>query len=300
MRNRLVLLMLAAAAGSMPAAPAPAASIDDFINYSYLDDMSNPLLRGLLHVPAGHATDPDTPRPLVLFLHGAGESGTDNLRQINGNIDNLLAAAKNNDAFLYAPQTNMGWSSTALFSHAMEMIDRAIAERNVDPNRIYVTGLSMGGGGVWNFVNQFHDRVAAAVPICAVGPTASFMPADLLGESIWAFHGRSDHTVPVAETRSVINSLLTEAGLAIPDYPPTSSTFTPNTTFDFPPLDLHYTDMRGNHDIWSQVYNNAQMHDWMFSRGQVIPEPGTLAFLQLAVCVFAACRRRRNDAQQPG
>src|SRR4051812_12664924 len=160
------------------------ASISDFLSYSFLDNNNHPLLPGLLHVPAEYATDPTTPRPLILFFHGSGESGTNNVNQVNGNIDNLLAAAKARGAFLYAPQTNIGWENTTLFSDAMTMIDRAIAERDVDANRIYVTGLSMGGGGVWNFLNQFPDRVAAAVPICAVDPSSSFLPANVVNEPI--------------------------------------------------------------------------------------------------------------------
>jgi predicted peptidase len=210
-----------------------------------------------------------------LFLHGSGESGTDNRRQINGNIDNLLAAAKTRDAFLYAPQTNSGWSNATLLSHAMTMIDRAIAERSVDVNRIYVTGLSMGGGGVWNFVNQFPGRVSASVPICAVYPSFSFLPGNIVNEPIWAFHGRSDQNVPVTVTRDVINSLLIEAGLPIPEYPPINDTFGPHVKFDFPPLDLHYTDMRGSHNIWSQVYNTPAMYEWLFAHG-VVPEPSSL------------------------
>ena len=266
-----------------------AANISDFVTYSLTDNNST-LLPGLLHIPVEYASDPTVPRPLILFLHGSGESGTDNRRQINGNIDNLLAAAKSRGAFLYAPQTNIGWASTTLLSHAMTMMDRSIGEFNVDTSRLYVTGLSMGGGGVWNFLNQYPDRVAAAVPICAIGPSANFLPANIVNEPIWAFHGRSDRNVPVEVTRSVVNSLLTEAGQPIPDYPPTSDTFGPDVKFDFPPLDLHYTDMRGSHDIWFRVYNTPAMYDWLFTRG-LIPEPGTLTLALVGLIVWGGRRR---------
>ncbi len=259
---------------------APAASVNDFTDYSFVENNVT-LLPGRLHVPAGVAAEPNTLRPLILFLHGAGESGTNNLAQINGNIDNLLAAAKARDAFLYAPQTNSGWTSSTLLSHAMTMIDRAIADQHVDPNRIYLTGLSMGGGGAWNFMNQFPDRVAATVPIAAVSPTASFSPAKVIDEPIWAFHGRFDSTVSTNVTRSVINSLLTEAGQPIPTYPPLN-TFGPHVQFDFPPLDLHYTDMRGSHGIWPEVYNTPALYDWMFAHGAV-PEPCNFVLLFLGL-----------------
>jgi predicted peptidase len=274
------------------ARPSAAASVNDFQIYNFVDESNVTRLLGRLHVPADYSSDPATLRPLILFLHGAGESGTNNVAQINGNIDNLLTAAKARDAFLYAPQTNSGWENPIQFTRAMTMIDRAIAEQRVDPNRIYVTGLSMGGGGAWNFLNQFPDRVAATVPICGVYPAFGFEPSNVVNEPIWAFHGRNDTTVPVQVTRDVVNSLLIEAGLPIPEYPPTiNNVFGPIETFDNPPLDLHYTDYRGGHGIWPQVYNRPDLYDWMFAHGAV-PEPGTLLLVTIAgLCVQIARRR---------
>jgi predicted peptidase len=275
--------------------PVRAASINDFVNYSFLDNNNSTVLPGLLHVPAGYAANPAMPRPLILFLHGAGESGTNNRSQINGNIDNLLAAAKARDAFLYAPQTNIGWGNAARLANAMTMIDRAIVERNVDPNRIYVTGLSMGGGGTWNFLNQFPERVAASAPICGVGPTSSFVLGNVLNEPIWAFHGRFDSTVLATVTRNIINSFLVAEGLPLPTYPPLN-TFGPHVQYDFPPLDLHYTDMRGSHGIWPEVYNNAAMYDWLFAHG-VVPEPSSLFLAGLVLVAVCASRCRTPQLQ---
>ncbi|HEX3602302.1 MAG TPA: hypothetical protein VHU84_19265, partial [Lacipirellulaceae bacterium] len=169
-----------------------AANVNDFLVYNYTDSSNHIVLPGRLHVPAEYAADPNVPRPLILFFHGSGESGTNNTAQVNGNIDNLLAAAEARGAFLYAPQTNIGWDSPTLLGDALAMIDQAIAQRDVDPNRIYITGLSLGGGGAWNFLNLFPNRVAATVPICAVGPSGNFDFNGLLGEPIWAHHGRFD------------------------------------------------------------------------------------------------------------
>lgn len=267
-----------------------AANVSDFQVYNYLDAGNNILLRGRLYVPAEYASDPNTQRPLILFLHGSGESGINNTSQVNGNIDNLLAAAKARGAFLYAPQTNIGWSNSTLFDYAMSMIDRAVAEMNVDTNRIYVTGLSMGGGGTWNFLNQFPDRVAAAVPICASPPYPSFNFSELLDEPIWAFHGRFDTTVPTTVTRDMINTFLTLAGQPLPTYPELN-TFGPNVQFDFPPLDLHYTDWRGSHGIWGPVYAQPALYDWMFSLG-VVPEPGVIFLAGVAFVALVSSRSR--------
>jgi predicted peptidase len=165
--QNIVSLTVVALTGFYPAFSSSAANVSDFINYS-VDSNNNVQLPGRLHVPADYAANPDIERPLILFLHGGGESGTNNLAQINGNVDNLLAAAKQRGAFLYAPQTNSGWGDGPSIPNAMTMIDRAIADFNVDTNRVYVTGLSLGGGGVWNVLNQFAERVAASVPICCV------------------------------------------------------------------------------------------------------------------------------------
>ncbi len=272
--------------------PAVAASINDFLSYILRDSNNIPLLPGLLHIPTEFASDPTTPRPLILFLHGAGESGRDNRLQINGNIDNLLTAAKARGAFLYAPQTNIGWGDATLLSYAMTMIDRAIAERSVDPTRLYVTGLSMGGGGVWNFLNQYPDRVAGGVPICAISPTSSFLPANVVDEPIWAFHARNDGTVSPTASRNVVNRLLNEASQPLPAYPALNN-FAANYQFDDSLLDLHYTEYRtGGHGIWGQVYNTPAMYDWLFAHSSV-PEPGTLA---LALFSLIACGHHRRKS----
>jgi predicted peptidase len=271
-----------------------AAPLSEFSVYNLLDNGNNILLPGRLHIPAGYAANPNKLRPLILFLHGAGESGTNNTSQVNGNIDNLLTGAKNHDAFLYAPQTNAGWSSSVILARAMTMIDRAVDERRVDPNRIYVTGLSMGGGGTWEFLGQYPDRVAAAAPICGVSPFLPFDTATIVDEPIWAFHGRFDSTVHVSHTRNVVNSLLAEAGQTPPTYLP-PNTFAPHQHFNFSPLNLRYTDMRGGHGIWPEVYNNftidnENIYDWMFAQRQ-IPEPTTLPLTLLALSVLVSSRR---------
>jgi predicted peptidase len=285
---RVLVAALALAVVVVPCA-APAASISDFLSYTLSNDDQLPLLRGRLHVPADYANHPSKSRPLMLFLHGAGESGTNNISQINGNIDNLLAAAKTRDAFLYAPQTNIGWANSTLMSYAMAMIDRAIDERNVDPNRIYVTGLSMGGGGVWNFVNQFPDRVAASVPIAAINPSGSFLPATVIDEPIWAFHARNDGTVSANASRSVVNRLLNEAGQQLPAYPALNN-FSADFQFDAPLYDLHYTEYRtGGHGIWGRVYNTSAMYDWLFAHSSV-PEPSAVALMMIGL-VACGCNR---------
>ena len=146
----------------------------------------------------------------------------------------------------------------------------------------------MGGGGAWNFLNDFPDRVAATVPICAVPPSGTFDFAGLLGEPIWAHHGRFDSNVPATVTRSMIDTFLGVAGIPAPAYKPLN-TFWPDTTYDFPSINLHYTDYQGSHDIWSRVYARPELYDWMFAQG--VPEPGTSA-LGIALLALIGARVR--------
>lgn len=290
MRNVLARSAIAVTI-ALIAVQAPAASVNDFIDYTLRNANNLTLLFGRLHIPASYAIEPDKPRPLILFLHGAGELGTNNTSQINGNIDNLLAAAKARDAFLYAPQTNSGWTSNTVLTRTMAQIDRAIAERSVDPNRIYLTGLSMGGGGSWNFLNAFADRFAATVPICAVTPTSTFDPSNIVDEPIWAFHGRNDSVVSPLASRSVVNSLLNEAGEPLPAYPALND-FAADFHFDSPSRDLQYTEYRtGDHGIWPRVYNTPALYDWMFSQTSV-PEPSAIALALWAIIAGANHRRK--------
>jgi predicted peptidase len=265
---------------------AHAANINDFAVFNLTSGAST-LLRGRLYVPP-EASQPG-PRPLILFMHGAGESGTNNTLQVNGNIDNLLAEAKRRGAFLYAPQTNNGWGNATTNQRVMQMVDAALAQYNVDSRKLYVTGLSMGGGGTWNMLDDYGDRFAAGVPICAVAPVAPFSAAGMLDEPIWAFHARNDGTVGVGTSRSVFNSLLAAGGESAPTYLPGSTLV--DSHFASGVNDLQYTEYyTGGHGIWGRVYNTPAMYDWLFSHTSV-PEPAGLAPMSAIALLFGARRR---------
>ena len=258
-----------------------AASVEDF------QDFSTTFLPGRLYVPP-EAGD----RPLILFLHGAGEIGGDNISQIGSNIDNLLNAAKQRGAFLYAPQAGpwnfmpSDWGVVSRTTTVMAMIDQAISEYRVDPTRLYVTGLSMGGGGTWDMMNRHSDRFAAGVPIAGVKPSKDFDATKLVEEPIWAFHARNDGVVTVARSRDTINSILAASGEPTLTYPPITD---PNT-FEYvnDNLQMNYTEWAtGGHGIWWQVYDTTEMYDWMFSKTTAVPEPSTgllmgMMFIQAA------------------
>src|SRR5215212_1257419 len=183
------------------------ASVADFVDFSLRNASNQVILPGRLYVPPEATSDPTTPRPFILFMHGGGEAGTNNLAQINGNIDNLLAEAKRRGAFLYAPQSTGAWSTTTLTTNVMTMIGRAETTQNVDEHRLYVTGLSNGGGGTWNIASRYPGVFAAALPICGVTPASDFVPSRLLNEPVWAFHARNDTVVSVNVSRNVVNNI---------------------------------------------------------------------------------------------
>ena len=263
---------------------ASAASLSDFVDFTMPNPgIGSPLLPRRIYVPPEAANGP---RPLILFLHGAGESGINNTAQVNGNIDNLLFEAKRRGAYLYAPQTNNGWGNTTTNGRVMSMIDRAMFEQSINTNRLYVTGLSMGGGGAWNFLSFYGDRFAAGVPICGVAPMTGFLSSNLLDEPIWAFHARNDATVNVSNSRNRINGILAAAGQPPPAYPGSG-----DFQFDAATLDLHYTEYAsGGHGIWPRVYATPAMYDWLFAHA--IPEPSSLTLLASMALSLIAQRRR--------
>lgn len=271
---------------SLLSRPLSAADPNEFLDYSVTG------LPGRLYVPPEAMTSVD-PRPFVLFLHGAGEIGNNNTAQVNGNINNLLDVSKERGAFLYAPQAAGSWGPTNRTSLVMDQVDQALASYHIDSDRVYVTGLSMGGGGTWNMLNRFSDRFAAGVPIAAISPSGDFNPSNLLGLPTWAFHARNDNVVPEQRSQEVINAILGAADESTLTFPPNGDT---RTTFQYDnsDLNLHYTEWpNGGHGIWNRVYRDAELRDWMFSQS-LIPEPSTLALGLLASVSMQFAGRRRD------
>jgi predicted peptidase len=296
-----------------------AASLSDFADFSLHGTGGDVLLPGRLYVPPEAAADPTIPRPFILFLHGGGEEGTNNIAQINGNIDNLLAEAKLQGAFLYAPQSTGNWSSTTLTNRVMTMINRAVGEDNVDARRLYVTGLSNGGGGTWNMLLRYPGRFAAGLPISGISPSSRINPTILASTPIWAFHARDDTVVSVNTTRSVINTILAGVGEPLPTYPTTGSTSdffisNPNLTIHQmlediagqqtgvtqsyltnPKLDLLYYELAtGGHAIWPGVYGAPPVYDWLFSHSLAVPEPTSVVLMMIGMMVSARYVRRQR------
>ncbi|MCF3648339.1 dienelactone hydrolase family protein [Synoicihabitans lomoniglobus] len=233
-------------------------------NVDIYEDVSVPGLPGRLYVPP-EAMSGGSPRPLIVALHGGGAIGTDNRSNV---VDfwNLLAVAQKRGAFLYAPQATATWRSAESHARVLAQVQVIMANREVDADRVYLTGFSMGGGGVWNLLVAQAETFAAAVPICGVTPATGFTPAAMRGVPLWVFHARDDPVVSVGTSRAVVNSILVEHGQVVPSYPTAR-------TGDFEIVEtasnLRYTEWAsGGHGIWNAVYAHAALAEWMFAQSQ--------------------------------
>lgn len=156
--------------------------------------------------------------PLVVYLHGAGERGFDNVQQLRA-LPSLLCNEAMADAFpcaVLAPQCphGMNWLSRLnpqidMLDAVMRMVDTVTVDGRIDPKRIYLIGLSMGGFGSWALAARFPERFAAVVPICGGGDTGQ--APRLVSVPIWAVHGNVDDVVPVTHSQAMI-SAIEEAG----------------------------------------------------------------------------------------
>jgi len=268
---------------------AQGANVNEFIDFS-LRSGATVLLPGRLYVPPEAQADPSQPRPLIVFLHGGGDAGTNNVAQLNQNIDDLFAEAKRRGAFLLAPQAPLNWRPRTVTDRAVAMMDKALQDYNVDANRLYLTGYSSGGGGTWNMLSRYPDRFAAAVPVAPVSTEPDFAPANLVGQPIMTFHARNDGIAPVQTTRNVINSILYAAHKMLPAYPTLQNPA--EFIFSAPDLDLHYVEPAvGDHSVLFSVYDRPALYDWLFAHS-LVPEPSGAGLLLVAAIILPKITRR--------
>jgi predicted peptidase len=206
--------------------------------------------------------EPAVRYPLVLFLHGAGERGDDNKLQLKY-LPTWLASEQNRrqyPAFVVAPQcpaemkwSNVDWSDNEPkplpeISRPMQavvgLLDEVVKREPVDPRRIYLTGLSMGGYGAWDLAMRRPERFAALVPICGGGDESQ--AGRLVGMPIWAWHGDADQAVPVERSRRMIAAIERAGG-----HP-------------------KYTELPGvGHDSWTPAYTRPDgVLPWLFAQAK--------------------------------
>jgi predicted peptidase len=207
----------------------------------------------LLFLPDGYDAGAAKRWPLILFLHGAGERGT-NIWLVAKHGPPKVDTAQTNFPFIVvSPQCPDGqmWSEDLLLA----LLDEIETNYAVDTHRVYLTGLSMGGFGTWNLGLNHPEKFAAIAPICGGGETilltlardfdhARLAPLKSLG--VWAFHGGKDPTVAPDESEHMINTLkkIGCADVKLTIYP------------------------EAQHDSWTQTYANQELFAWFLQHAR--------------------------------
>jgi len=180
--------------------------------------------------------------PAIFFMHGAGERGTDNQVQVDVGLGPVVRSQLDSfPAIVFFPQARLDWSAERTdLARAVAEFDQVHREFNIDVNRVYVTGLSMGGHGAWDAVHLCPGRFAAAVIVCGffdnhIEPFTS-LPC-------WFFHGADDSVVPVKHSRKAVEAIRAAGG-------------NPKYT-EFPGVD---------HDSWLQAYDTPELYSWLFAQ----------------------------------
>jgi len=183
--------------------------------------------------------------PLVLFLHGAGERGDDLDLVKKWGPPKLVDEGKDFPFILVSPQcpADAWWSDTAQIL-ALDALLKDVALRfRVDADRVYVTGLSMGGCGTWYLAGEYPDRFAAIMPICGRGEP--YVARRLGHVPAWVFHGADDDVVPVMASQQMVDALKASGG------------------------DVKFTIYPGTgHNSWSATYANPEVYEWLLSHSR--------------------------------
>jgi len=203
--------------------------------------------------------DPAKKYPLVVLLHGAGERGTDNEKQLTHGVAAFTSkdALEKYPCFMIVPQcpnstkwVDVDWSAN---SHVMpkemtdpsrltiELIRKLLKDEPIDPKRVYLTGLSMGGYGTWDLAARFPDLFAAIAPVCGGGDEAT--AATIKDLPIWAFHGAKDTVVKTIRSKNMIAAIEKAGGK--PKYT------------EYPTI---------GHNAWTPAYADPELMKWLFEQ----------------------------------
>ena len=193
----------------------------------------------LLSLPEGYNQDTLKRWPLLLFLHGSGESGSDLEKVKTHGPPMLVASGRKLPFIIVSPQAPapVGWEPENLYL----LLQYVKNNYRADPERIYLTGLSMGGFGTWTLAMKHPEEFAAIIPICGGGDTSEAWK--LRNTPIWCFHGALDNSVPVEMDQQMVNAV---------------KPFNASVYFTV------YPD--ANHNSWERTYNNDSIYQWLLSK----------------------------------
>ena len=198
--------------------------------------------------------------PVVLFLHGSGERGSDNAAQLKFLPTWLAEPAmrERHPCLVVAPHcradhkwVEVDWKDprgatqpaepSVDLAAAVAALDAVLAAEPADPDRVLLTGLSMGGYGTWDLAARSPGRFAAALPVCGGGDAAT--APRLVRLPLWAFHGADDPVVPPARSRTMVEAIRAAGGAP------------------------KYTEFPGvGHDSWTPAYRDPDVLDWFFAQ----------------------------------
>ncbi|HHL41924.1 MAG TPA: phospholipase [Candidatus Bathyarchaeota archaeon] len=189
----------------------------------------------LLYLPDGYSDEEKY--PLLVFLHGAGERGDDlELVKIHG-PPKLIEAGHDFPFIIVSPQVPLDewWSPDTVVWLTKETMDNY----SVDTERVYLTGLSMGGFGTWRTATKYPEMYAAIAPICGGGdPSKAHLIKDV---PVWVFHGAKDDVVPIKRSEEMYDALKEYGNIEFTVYP------------------------EANHDSWTKTYENPKLYEWLLS-----------------------------------
>jgi predicted peptidase len=203
--------------------------------------------------------DPQKKYPLVLFFHGAGERGDDNVAQLVHGM-NDFAKDENREkypCFVVAPQcpeckrwVEVDWTLDAhdfdekpsvTMQLVIELLEKLPQEHSIDMSRLYVTGLSMGGFATWDMISRYPGKFAGAAPVCG-GADLKLAPK-MVKVPIWTFHGDKDTVVKLHRSTDMVEAIRNAGGKVL------------------------YTEYAGvGHDSWVRAYSDPKLMEWMFAQ----------------------------------
>ncbi len=245
MKNSLICILTIAAGVLMPAS-AFCDEVSGEQQTATLDKQVPVQMNYLLYLP--QAYDDQEAWPLVLFLHGAGERGDDlDLVKKHG-PPKLIDNGQHFPFLVVSPQCpkNRWWESFELSA----LLDDVVEQHKVDEDRIYVTGLSMGGFGSWSLVAYAPKRFAAVAPICGGGEP--FLTGLFRDVPFWVFHGAKDSVIPLERSQAMVDALERRKG---------------NVKFTI------YPD--AGHDAWTETYDNPEFFEWMLKQKRETKQEST-------------------------
>jgi len=205
-----------------------------------------------LYVPRGY--DARSSWPLVVFLHGSGESGRDGVRQLSAGLGPALFAAPARwPALVVLPQKPSGdqeWEEVE--DAVLALVDEIRSRYRVDPRRIVLTGMSQGGHGTWVLGARHPGLWAALAPVCGYGSAlgggafrggAAELAVPLARLPVWAFHGALDDVVPVRGSEGMVAAIVAAGGTA--------------RLTVFP---------AANHNAWDPAYRESGLAEWLLAQ----------------------------------